>query len=187
MKAGAAVPALTPTIAGFVNGDTSAVVSGSASCTTTATSASAPGTYPVTCTVGTLSAANYTFAVVGTGTVTVTPATTPTRIVAYVSGPILAGSPVLLTATLYDGSRPLGGKRVTLTLGSASCTATTLPLIGLAMCVVTAPAGPAGATTATASFAGDTQYTASTDSNPVTLVVLPSRSREHEHDHDHDR
>lgn len=177
MTAGSQVPALTPTITGFVNGDTAAAVSGAASCTTTATSASDPGTYPVTCTVGTLAAANYTFAVVGTGTVTVTPSTTPTRIVAWVSGPVVAGKPVLLTASLFAGARPLGGKTVTLTLGSSSCTATTLPLLGLALCLVTAPEGPAGPTTATASFAGDAQYGASSDSNPVTLVVLPRHGR----------
>ena len=39
------------------------MVSGTASCTTTAGPASFPGTYPVTCTVGTLTAANYVFTV----------------------------------------------------------------------------------------------------------------------------
>ncbi len=57
---GAANPPLTATITGFVNGDTSAVVSGSPSCTTTAQRWSPAGTYPVTCAQGSLSAANYT-------------------------------------------------------------------------------------------------------------------------------
>ena len=46
-------------------------VTGLASCTTTATSSSAAGTYPITCTAGTLAAANYSFTFVA-GTLTVT-------------------------------------------------------------------------------------------------------------------
>jgi hypothetical protein len=177
MTVGSAVPALTPTITGFVNGDTAAVVSGAASCTTTATSASAPGTYPVTCTTGTLSAANYTFQVVGTGTVTVTAATSATRIVDWVAGPIEAGKPVLLTATLFDGWRPLGGKTVTLSLGSASCTAVTMPLLGTAFCTVIAPSAPLGPTASTATFAGDATYAASSDTNQALLYAFPTTSR----------
>jgi hypothetical protein len=81
---GTANPALTTTVTGFVNGDSVAVVSGTASCTTPATPTSAPGTYAITCTPGTLAAANYTFAMTGTAnlavsaaplTITVDPAT----------------------------------------------------------------------------------------------------------------
>jgi hypothetical protein len=169
MIAGGTVPPLTPKITGFVNGDTAATaLTGAATCTTTATSASAPGTYPVTCTAGTLASADYTFAVVGAGTVTVTSALTPTTITDWVAGPIQAGRPVLLSATLFAGSTPLGGKTVTLTLGSQSCTAVTLPLIGTAFCLVT-PTGPLGPTTSTATFAGDTRYAASSDTNDALL------------------
>ncbi len=66
-------PAFTYTITGFVNGDTQSVVTGTASCSTTATAASAAGAYPITCTQGTLAAANYTF-VFAPGTLTVSPA-----------------------------------------------------------------------------------------------------------------
>ena len=70
---GANVPTLTATISGFVNGQTLATsgVTGQAACTTTATSTSPAGTYPITCTPGTLAAANYTFTFVS-GTLTVT-------------------------------------------------------------------------------------------------------------------
>jgi len=62
MVYGAAVPTLTGyKLSGFVNGDTSAVVQGAPAITTTATSASNAGTYPITGTAGTLAAANYTF------------------------------------------------------------------------------------------------------------------------------
>jgi 6-phosphogluconolactonase (cycloisomerase 2 family) len=66
-------PPFTYTITGFVNGDTISVVSGAADCTSTATQASPVGAYPITCTVGTLSAQNYVFAFVA-GTLTINPA-----------------------------------------------------------------------------------------------------------------
>ena len=66
-------PAFTYVITGFVNGDDISVVSGAADCTTTATQASPVGTYPITCTVGTLAAQNYVFAFVP-GTLTINPA-----------------------------------------------------------------------------------------------------------------
>jgi hypothetical protein len=71
---GVANPSLTFSIAGFVNGDTQSVVTGLASVTTTATTASAVGPYPITAAAGTLSAVNYTFSFVP-GTLTVTQAT----------------------------------------------------------------------------------------------------------------
>jgi 6-phosphogluconolactonase (cycloisomerase 2 family) len=71
---GAALPAtFNSTITGFVNGETSAVVSGAAVCSTTATAASTVGSYPITCSTAGLSSANYVFVTVP-GTLTVTPA-----------------------------------------------------------------------------------------------------------------
>jgi hypothetical protein len=67
-----AISALTYTVTGFVNGDTSKVVTGTPGETTTATKGSAPGTYPITLTMGTLAATNYSFTLVN-GTVTITP------------------------------------------------------------------------------------------------------------------
>jgi len=64
-------PPLTYTIRGFVGGETSAVVSGTAACTTTATPSSTAGSYPITCTAGTLSAPGYTFTTFVAGTLTV--------------------------------------------------------------------------------------------------------------------
>ena len=63
-------PTLTPSYAGFVNGDTAAVLGGAPSLSTTATAGSSPGVYPITVAVGTLSSSNYTF-VFANGTVTV--------------------------------------------------------------------------------------------------------------------
>jgi hypothetical protein len=71
MAVGGPVPSLTATIGGFVNGDTAAgAATGSPSCSTTATASSRAGTYPITCTLGTLAAPNYVFKFVR-GTLTV--------------------------------------------------------------------------------------------------------------------
>ena len=63
---------MTYGISGFVNADTSSVVSGSASLTTTATTTSPAGKYPITFATKLLIATNYNFSYVP-GTLTVTP------------------------------------------------------------------------------------------------------------------
>jgi hypothetical protein len=68
---GAANPAFSAGYSGFLNGDTSSVLGGSPSLTTTATTGSPVGTYPINAAQGTLSAANYSFSFVA-GTLTVT-------------------------------------------------------------------------------------------------------------------
>jgi hypothetical protein len=85
-QSGQANPALTYTITGFVNGDTQSVVSGTPTLTTTANSSSPIGTYPITITAGTLSAANYTFTFVN-GTLTVTSSTGRTYTTSFASPP----------------------------------------------------------------------------------------------------
>lgn len=70
MTAGQTPPALTYTITGLVNGDTSKAYTGKPVLTTTATSKSTPKQYPITVTIGTLKATNYGFKLVG-GTMTV--------------------------------------------------------------------------------------------------------------------
>jgi hypothetical protein len=66
---GVANPAFTATYAGFVNGNTPASLNGTLACTTTATAASAPGPYPITCSGQT--SANYLITYVP-GTLTIT-------------------------------------------------------------------------------------------------------------------
>jgi hypothetical protein len=62
MTQGSLVSPLTYTLTGFVNGDTQATaVTGAAVLSTTATSASTPGDYPITFSLGTLAAKNYSF------------------------------------------------------------------------------------------------------------------------------
>jgi MBG domain-containing protein/VCBS repeat protein len=65
------VPTYTATIVGFVNGDTAATaITGSASLSTTPTTPSVVGAYPITAAIGTLAASNYTFTFVN-GTLTI--------------------------------------------------------------------------------------------------------------------
>ena len=88
---GAAIPVLTVTYSGFVDGDTAASLSGSPALSTTATSSSPAGSYPITITQGTLAAANYTFTFVnGTLSVVQAPnvAITATATLTKVSGGI---------------------------------------------------------------------------------------------------
>jgi hypothetical protein len=74
MTQGKVVPALTYTMSGFENGDTQAKSStGAPKLTTTATSTSPAGSYPITVAAGTLAAADYSFKFVN-GTLTVTKA-----------------------------------------------------------------------------------------------------------------
>jgi alpha-tubulin suppressor-like RCC1 family protein len=58
---GSIPPAPTYHLTGFVNSDTVSVVTGAATCTSAASATSFRGSYDVTCTPGTLQAANYTF------------------------------------------------------------------------------------------------------------------------------
>jgi hypothetical protein len=155
MVYGSAVPTLTDTITGFVNGDTSSVVSGAADLTTTATSASGVGTYPIDVTLGTLSAANYSFVFVD-GTLTVTPAP--------------------LTITADDQTMTYGGALPTLTAsysgfvnGDTPASLTTAP-------TVTAPAtNHVGTYTGAivASGAADPNYTISYVAGTLTVTPAP--------------
>ena len=106
---GTANPTFTSTITGFVNGDTQAsAVTGAPSLTTTATTASPAGTYPITAAVGTLAAANYTFTFVN-GTLTVNKATPGSGGVAAVTvssslNPSTYGTSVTFTAAVPAGA-----------------------------------------------------------------------------------
>jgi MBG domain (YGX type)/NHL repeat len=72
--AGSTLPTLTATTTGFVNADGPSVVAGVPSLTTSATTSSPAGFYPITAALGTLTAANYSFTL-GAGTLTITLAT----------------------------------------------------------------------------------------------------------------
>ena len=100
MTYGSAVPALTYTYIGLVNGDTSATFSGGLA--TSATSSSSVGGYPIT--QGTLAATgNYTISIFNPGTLTINKAATGTMVVSS-ANPSVYGQAVTFTATVTNTS-----------------------------------------------------------------------------------
>ncbi len=73
MTHGGPMPTLTYKLTGFVNGQSATgTVTGTPTLSTTATSGSTPGQYPITISAGTLTAANYSFQQAN-GVLTITP------------------------------------------------------------------------------------------------------------------
>jgi len=97
-------PSFTAAFKGFVNGDTVSVLSGSPAFATTAIATSPVGTYPITVTLGSLSAANYIFKFVN-GTLNVTKATP--AITWALPAAITYGT--ALSATQLDATSPVTG------------------------------------------------------------------------------
>jgi hypothetical protein len=117
--AGAANPTLTVSYSGFQYTDGPGVLSGSPSLSTTATTSSPAGVYPIKVTQGTLSAANYTFAFVN-GTLSVVAA--PTAVIttsAVVTGSHSAGYSV---AVRVANSGTGAASKVTLTSATLGTT-----------------------------------------------------------------
>jgi len=131
---GSVLPSLSATITGFINGDTQSVVTGLPALTTTATSSSPAGSYPIAATLGTLAAVNYSF-MFGTGTLTITPA---------------ASNPgVSFTGTAKAGTQPVVG--ATVQLYAAGTTGNGSPGTSLLSSTLTTDA--AGAFTVPAGYA----------------------------------
>jgi hypothetical protein len=153
---GTANPAFTPSYSGFVNGDTSAVLTGSPSLTTTATAASPAGSYIITAAAGTLSTANYSFVFVN-GTLTITKATSSLSI-SSTKNPSTYGQSVTFTLTVAgsgSGVTPTG--TVTLTKGGTTLLGTTsLSASGTATYITSTL--PVGVDTLQLNYSGDTNY-----------------------------
>jgi len=153
---GMANPSFTPSYSGFVNGDTSAVLSGSPTLTTVATASSPVGTYPITAAVGTLSAANYTF-VFTNGTLSITKATS-TLSVSSTINPSTYGQTITFTLTVAgsgSGVTPTG--TVTLTEGGTTLLGTTT-LNGSGTATYTTSSLPVGVDTLQLNYSGDSNY-----------------------------
>ncbi|AXC09546.1 hypothetical protein ACPOL_0161 [Acidisarcina polymorpha] len=154
-------PAFSATISGFVNGETQAstgVYSGTPAFSTTATTNSPIATYPITVSLGTLAAANYTFASFVPGTLTVTGNTVQS--IVFAALPAITYGQVFtlnLSATASSGL-PVSFQLIS---GPGKLTGSTLTVIGGGTIVITA------------SQEGGGQYAAAT---PVTrnLVVNPA-------------
>jgi hypothetical protein len=153
---GQTIPAPTGYIAiGFVNGDTSAVLSGAPAESTTATQGSNAGTYPITITQGTLAAANYSLTFVS-GTLTISGGVVQTITFPALPNLTYGTSPIVLAATANSGLA------VTYTVtGPAKLSGSTLTITG------------AGAVTVTASQGGNSDYATAT---PVSQSFTVARA-----------
>jgi YVTN family beta-propeller protein len=159
---GQANPTLTYTYSGFVNGETSAVVSGTPTLTTTATTSSTAGPYPITVNTTGMSAGNYTLTGVN-GTLTVTQAST-TVTLAVSPTSVTYGNATTLTATVSAGATGTvsfyeGG--ILLGTVAVSNNAATLP-------VSTLPVGTHN--NLTAAYSGDSNFAAAT--SPAQLLIV---------------
>ncbi len=161
-------PAFTTTITGFVAGDTDAVVMGTPSLTTTATPTSPAGVYPIIVAQGTLTAANYIFALLN-GNLTIAPATPgvgPTAPISIASSqnPVSSGSPVTLTVTVPSGATG------TVTFVDGTTVLGTATIIGNMASFTTSALG-VGTHLIMANYSGDTNFTAA-NSVALSLVVV---------------
>ena len=149
---GAAVPALTASYSGFVNGDTASSLTTPPTLTTTATAASPVGSYPITA----------------------SGAASPNYTISYVSG-TLTVNPAALTITAANASKVYGAALPALTAsysgfvnGDTASSLTTPP----ALATTATAASPVGSYSITASGAASPNYTISYASG--TLTVNPA-------------
>lgn len=165
---GAALPSFTASYSGFVNGDTTSVISGSPNYTTTANTNSPVGTYSITPATGTLTAANYSF-VFADGVLTITKAPTNTSLTSSPK-PSAPGQSITLQATVssntgtpdgmvefFEGNTSLG--TATLANGSASFLVTGSLALGNHVFKAT--------------YLGSTNFTGSTSATINHTVQLP--------------
>jgi hypothetical protein len=153
---GTANPAFTPIYSGFVNGDTSAVLTGSPSLTTTATAASPVGSYTITAAAGTLSAVNYSFTFVN-GTLTITKATSVLSVTSSLNPSVFGNSVTFTLIVGGSGSGVVPTGTVTFTEGGTTLLPTTA-LNGSGQATYVTSTLPAGLNILTLTYSGDTNY-----------------------------
>ena len=137
---GTANPTFSATITGFVNGDTQATpgaYSGTPGFSTTATTTSPYGTYPITVSLGTLASTNYLFANFVPGTLTITGSASQSITFSPLS-PVTYG----VVSTLHLTATASSGLPVTYHVvsgpGTIAGNGTTLSIIGGGTIVITA-------------------------------------------------
>jgi hypothetical protein len=128
------VPSLTYTVSGFVNGDTSAVLTGMPVLSTSATSTSSAGIYAITVGLGTLAAANYDFPNLMNGNLTINKVDLT---VTATSGSMTYGSQVPTLAASISGFVNGDGASVLSGMPSLSTSATPSSPAGTYEIVVT--------------------------------------------------
>jgi len=130
MGHGDAIPGLTYTIQGFVNGETRSVVQGVPDLSTTASSASAAGRYPITVAAGTLAADNYDFNLVN-GQLTVHPKVVDVRLDYGSKSISLTGLNRDLPFTTIKAIDIIFSDKVAVNMGQLSLTGVNVPSYGL--------------------------------------------------------
>jgi len=165
---GVTVPTLAGTLTGVLAQDSGNVTLALSS---TATATSAPGAYAISAALSGSAAGNYTVTLTPAANLTITQAATKTLLTTSTATPYQA-MPITLTATVSDNSTgstgtPTGSVNFydgTALLGTSSVTA------GVAMLTTTVL--PLGASTVTAVYSGDSNFTVSTSSAVSETVVL---------------
>ena len=150
---GAANPTFTATYNGFVNGDTASSLTGTLTCSSTATAGSPAGMYPITCSGQ--SSTNYNISY-SAGTLTVTAAP--------------------LTVTADNATRAYGAANPTFaaTYGGFANGDKASSLTGTLTCSSTATAGsPAGMYPITCSGQSSTDYNISYSAGTLTVTAVP--------------
>jgi hypothetical protein len=127
---GAAIPEITPTYSGFVNGDTSSVVTAPI-CSTTYTTTTAVGSIASSCIGAT--ASNYSFAYTA-GLITITQAG-QTSVLAITSTTVIYGSTLSLITSGGDGG---GSNSFLVNSGPCTVSGSTLTPTAVGTCMVTA-------------------------------------------------
>jgi len=171
---GAPDPAFTATITGFVLGQTLATsgVTGNPALTSPATTASAPGPYTITPTLGTLVSANYSFTFVN-GVLTIGQAATTTTItnLLALSVQTLVGQSYVVNWTVSPAPPgtgiPLGQVVVKDGDGAGSTFCTALVAAGSCTLTSTTP----GNKTITVTYGGDTNFTGSSATTSHLVVI----------------
>jgi len=158
-------PPLTYSLAGLVNGDTAGVVSGVPSLSTTATSTSAAGTYPITIVANTLAANNYTFNMAN-GNLTVGRVAS-TTVVTSSNTAVTSGQSVTFTATVTPASA--GGESGTVTFQIDGGNVSTAALSGNTASYTTASLA-VGNHTIVAVYSGDGNFSGSSSPGLMQTV-----------------
>jgi hypothetical protein len=163
---GSPQPTFGSTLSGFVNGQTQATsgVTGQSQCTTTATTTSPVGSYPITCTAGTLAASDYSFGF-APGTLTVSQAPTTLSL----SPPSTTGSSLTATVTSQFSGTPTGSVTFHVGTGTVSCALSSVTA-GSASCTANlSPNIPPGSYFVPVTYSGDADFKGS--SSGESLIV----------------
>ena len=176
MTYGGALPTFTASYTGFVNGDGQGVLSGAPSLTTTATSNSPVGSYPIVASQGTLASQNYVFVFVN-GVLTIASAPSSSVLTSGQSS-LYASQVTTLTTTVSVtglGGAPTG--TVNFMLGTTSLGTASLTMLdgndASASIQLTGSQLTLGPNSITAIYSGDNNYAGST-SPAITVTLLNS-------------